>query len=122
MQAIHERSETMPLKFIRLSAALLALLFSTALLASQAFWIDVRTPEEYAADHVTGAVNIPYDQISGRIDEVTGNKDAEIYLYCRTGHRAGIARETLERAGYTHVTNLGGLENAKAVAEKAAGD
>lgn len=112
----------MPLNIIRLSAALLALLFSTALFASQAFWIDVRTPEEYAAGHVTAAVNIPYDEISGRIGEVTRDKDAEIYLYCRTGHRAGIAKETLQQAGYTHVDNLGSLENAKAVAGKAAGD
>jgi len=112
----------MLLKFIRPAAAVLALLLSTALYASQALWIDVRTPEEYAADHVTTAVNIPYDEISGRISEVAGDKDAEIYLYCRTGHRAGIAKETLEQAGFTHVTNLGSLENAKAVAEKAAAD
>jgi len=109
----------MHLKFLQLSTFLLAVLFSAGLLAGQAYWIDVRTPEEYAADHVSMAVNIPYEEIGDRISEVTSDKDAEIFVYCRTGHRAGIAKDTLENGGYTHVTNLLSLENAKAKATQA---
>lgn len=109
----------MTLKFIRLSSGLLALLFSAALFAAQSVWIDVRTPEEYAAGHVPLALNIPYEQIGDEIGKVTHDKDANIYLYCRSGHRAGIAKDTLEKDGYKHVVNLGGLENAQDVAAQA---
>jgi len=109
----------MTLKFIRLSTGLLTLLFSAALFAAQSLWIDVRTPEEYTDGHVPLAVNIPYDQIGDRIGQVTRNKDANIYVYCRSGHRAGIAKDALEKAGYEHVINLGSLENARAAAAQA---
>jgi phage shock protein E len=109
----------MKLKIMRLSTGLLALLFSAALFASPSVWIDVRTPDEFAAGHVPLATNIPYEEIGDRIGQVTQDKDAHIYVYCRSGHRAGIAKETLEKAGYTHVVNLGGLENAEAAAAQA---
>jgi phage shock protein E len=47
-------------------------------------------------------------------------KDAVIYLYCRTGRRAGIALETLAADGYTEVVNLGSFETALAVFESTA--
>jgi len=100
---------------------LLALLLMPAWAwAGDAHWIDVRTPEEFAAWHVSQAVNIPYEQITQRIAEVTADKDALIYLYCRSGHRAGIAREALSNAGYRNVVNLGGLEQARNKAAEAA--
>lgn len=80
--------------------------------ADDALWIDVRTAEEYAAGHVQQAVNIPYEEIAGRVGEVTTDKDALIYVYCRSGRRSGIAKETLDRAGYTRVFNIGGFEAA----------
>lgn len=76
-----------------------------------AVWIDVRTPREYARGHVDNAVNIPYQDIGKRITEVTSNKDRKIIVYCASGHRAGIARETLLKLGYTDVTNAGGYRD-----------
>jgi len=87
--------------------------------AQEAHWIDVRTAEEYNAGHVSGAVNIPYTEIAARIGEVTENKDTPIYVYCRSGRRSGIARETLIAEGFTQVTNLGGLQDAQARAMEA---
>ena len=81
--------------------------------AGEAHWIDVRTAEEYASGHVEQASNIPYDEITARIDEITGNKDDLIYVYCRSGRRSGIAREALMEAGYTNVINLGGYQDAQ---------
>ena len=92
---------------------LILLLISGWVWAGDAHWIDVRTAEEFAAWHVSQAVNIPYEQITDRIAEVTADKDALIYLYCRSGHRAGIARESLGNAGYRNVINVGGLEDAR---------
>ena len=96
-----------------LRSALFLLLLSFPLFAwsGEAHWIDVRTAEEYAAGHVSEAVNIPYEEITRRIGEVTTNKDALIYVYCRSGRRSGIAREALE-AGFSNVVNVGGLEDA----------
>ena len=97
-----------------LNALLLSLLLFTPLLswADDAHWIDVRTAQEYAAGHVRQAVNIPYEEIAGRVAEVTTDKNELIYVYCRSGRRSGIAKETLDKAGYTHVVNVGGLEAA----------
>lgn len=76
-----------------------------------AVWIDVRTPGEYATGHLKAAINIPFQQIGKRITEVAHSKDQKIYVYCATGHRAGIARKTLVKLGYTNVTNAGALQD-----------
>jgi len=68
--------------------------------------LDVRTPEEFAAGHIPGAVNIPYDQVAGRLAEIP--KDDEVVLYCRSGRRAGLAAEVLAASGYTRLAHLEG--------------
>ena len=37
------------------------------------FVLDVRSPEEYVSGHVPGAVNIPFDQVAGRLAEIFGS-------------------------------------------------
>ena len=46
--------------------------------------IDVRPPEEYAAGHVPGAVNIPLDKLKSRLKDL--NTKQEIVAYCRGPH------------------------------------
>ena len=70
--------------------------------------IDVRTADEYAAGHVPGAVNIPYDQMPVRAAEIAVHKDKEVVLYCRSGRRSGIAAETLAAEGFTGLRLLVG--------------
>ncbi len=70
--------------------------------------LDVRTRREYAAGHIPGAVNIPHDELPGRLDELDGDKSLEVVVYCQTGQRAVIAEDVLARAGYTKVRNLEG--------------
>jgi phage shock protein E len=70
--------------------------------------LDVRTPEEFAAGHVSGAVNIPYDQLPNRIAEITNAKNKDIVVYCRTGRRAAIAEDTLAAHGFKRVMHLDG--------------
>ena len=74
--------------------------------------IDVRTVQEWDKGHLEGAVLIPYDQIGERIGSVVKDKSQRIYLYCRTGHRSHIAKESLEKLGYKDIINLGSLEDA----------
>jgi phage shock protein E len=83
-----------------------------ALLARQAkhdpslLLLDVRAPAEYAAGHVPGAVNIPYDQVASQLGAIP--KDKDVVLYCHSGRRAGLAAEVLEANGYTRVQHLQG--------------
>ncbi len=62
--------------------------------------------------HLDGAILIPYKEIGERIGAVAPDKSQRIYVYCRTGHRSQIAKETLEKLGYKDVVNLGSLEDA----------
>jgi phage shock protein E len=77
-----------------------------SLVAGGALLLDVRTPGEFSQDAIAGAVNVPYDQIEARASEL-GAKDRQIVVYCRTGHRAGIAARTLVKLGYSAVYDLG---------------
>ena len=103
-----------------LKKTLLAALFAAPVLGAWAetYLIDVRSPEKYAEAHADGAVNIPVEDVAAKISEVTADKDADIYVYCRSGRRAGVAQETLTGLGYTKVTNLGTLADAQAFVAK----
>jgi phage shock protein E len=68
--------------------------------------LDVRTPSEYAAGHIPGAVNIPHDQIAARLSEIP--KNDEVVLYCHSGRRAGLAADVLAANGYTKLAHLTG--------------
>ncbi len=98
--------------YAKLLSLCLSLFFSPALLATDPIWIDVRTMDEYNGGHVSESVNIPYTVIAAGISGLTGDKDASIYVYCRSGRRSGIAKETLEGLGYTQVVNVGGFKQA----------
>lgn len=81
--------------------------------AEQEIWLDVRTAEEYAAGHIVNAINIPFDVIEDNIASITTDKNATIYLYCKSGRRASVALQSLESLGYTNVINKGGYEELK---------
>ena len=79
--------------------------------------IDVRTSVEYDSGHIENAINIPYDVIKDKINEITEDKDTLIKLYCRSGRRSGIAKDVLDKLGYKNVTNEGGYEEFKKTLE-----
>ena len=70
--------------------------------------LDVRTPEEFAAGHLPGAVNIPYTHLPARLSELSDAGDKEIVLYCATGVRAERAAERMREHGYTRLLHLDG--------------
>ena len=88
------------------------------LLADEALWVDVRTAQEFSGGHVTEAVNIPYEGIVAGLEAMAVEKDRNIFLYCKSGRRAGVALNKLEKQGYTHVVNVGGLEDALEVTQQ----
>ena len=72
------------------------------------FVLDVRTPEEYAAGHLPGAVNIPHGELAARIAELAGARERDIVVYCRTGVRSAAALEVLGKAGFERLYHLKG--------------
>lgn len=77
-------------------------------------WLDVRSPEEYAEQHVDGAVNIPHDRIEN-FSELGLAFSAPIIVYCRSGRRSAIAEDALREMGYSNITNVKTLEAAEAL-------
>ena len=69
--------------------------------------VDVRTPEEFASGHISGAVNIPLDTISTRLSEIP--QDRDVVLYCRSGNRSNQAWNLLNGEGYSRIYDLGGV-------------
>ncbi|MFO7562843.1 MAG: rhodanese-like domain-containing protein [Enhygromyxa sp.] len=83
------------------------------LVGGGALLLDVRSAAEFSGGHLDGAVNIAHTQIGERIAEIRELQDQDphrpIVLYCRSGHRAGLAKRELAAAGFDRVTNLGGI-------------
>ena len=82
-----------------------------------AYLVDVRTPEEYAAGHIPGALNASYPKSTGGPCQAEENAssfrvawaqlgiptDAHVVVYCRTGVRAAAAASALAEDGYRNV-------------------
>lgn len=62
--------------------------------------LDVRTPAEYADGHIPGAINIHFQAVPNRLDEIAALGQSTIVVYCERGVRASIAETPLEAAGY----------------------
>lgn len=87
--------------------------------------VDVRTAEEHELGAIPGAVNIPLDELRGRLQEIPAGKP--VYVYCGVGLRGYLASNILRENGFADVRNLvGGLKTYKAavtpVSLPAAGD
>ena len=75
------------------------------LISAGALLVDVRSPSEYSEGHLTGAVNIPWNQIAERKGEFGQDKNRPIVLYCETGIRAMVVELKLKNIGYKNVLN-----------------
>ena len=69
-----------------------------------AFFIDLRTPEEYRNVHIRGAINIPYEKLTKCMALPA---DKAIILYCERGSVSLMAAKELARRGY-HVKSVAG--------------
>lgn len=100
------------LKSIRALGALL-LLAATTVVQAEPVYIDVRTVEEFSTDHIEGDLNLPLAELDAKALAERFGKDAEIVLYCRSGNRAGQALAQLQAAGFTQVSNGGGIDDMR---------
>jgi NADPH-dependent 2,4-dienoyl-CoA reductase/sulfur reductase-like enzyme/rhodanese-related sulfurtransferase len=71
----------------------------------QPYLLDVRTPQEFAAGHIPGAVNIPVDDLRSRLGELP--HDRKIAAYCQVGQRGYLATRILRQKGFS-ASNIGG--------------
>lgn len=74
--------------------------------------LDVRTPGEFAAGHIDGAVNIPLDQLGPVADRLNDPSLGDLVVICQGGARAASACELLVQAGHRGPILLAGGMNA----------
>lgn len=75
--------------------------------------MDVRKVSELEENGVIGVVDqeliaVPLEEMITSKDLWPADKDAEIVIYCGSGHRSTMAMEMLLSYGYTNVTSLSG--------------
>ena len=72
--------------------------------------LDVRSEEEYEAEHIANARCLPLDQISEQTAaEAAPDKGVSVFVYCRTGVRSAEAAQLLASLGYERVYDMGGI-------------
>lgn len=72
------------------------------------FLLDVRTPAEFAAGHIPGAVNVPVDELRGRLAVVPTGRP--VVAYCQVGQRGYLATRVLLQRGYDARNLAGGYK------------
>lgn len=76
------------------------------------FLLDVRSKAEVEKNgYIDGSIHIPFEELFAKLDQLPA-KDAEIVIYCASGHRGAIAQMGLALLGYQKVVNLAGGLNA----------
>ncbi len=68
--------------------------------------LDVRTPEEFKARTIEGAINIPLEELRNRLNEIPNGKP--IITFCEVGYRSYLATRILLQHGYKEVFDLTG--------------
>jgi len=74
--------------------------------------IDVRNPEEFRAERIEGARNVPVDSIRNDLGGL--DRDTPLLIYCKTGRRSIRAFDQLNEMGFHNIIVLdGGIEALK---------
>lgn len=70
--------------------------------------LDVREDNEFAKDHLPGAVHLSKGIIERDIEEQFPDLNTEMILYCGGGFRSAMAADNLQKMGYTNVISMDG--------------
>lgn len=68
--------------------------------------VDLREVELYKEGHISGAINIPYEEFQDRYNEL--NQEKRIILICHTGRMGVESADFLVEKGFDKVANFGG--------------
>lgn len=71
--------------------------------------LDVRTAREAGTGSIKGAINVPMQELSRRMDELKKYADREVICYCQTGNRSLLAAARLKKEGFTASHLEGGI-------------
>ena len=71
--------------------------------------VDLREPHQYNRERIWGSINIPYEELEQRLDELP--KDYTLVFYCDRGAKSMLACRDLGRMGYRCVDLAGGMLN-----------
>ncbi len=81
--------------------------------------IDVRSRNEFAAGHLSKAINVPLGELAAQAGQVAPDKHQPLLLHCLSGGRSGVGKMILRRQGYTKVYNLGSYRRAEKILKAA---
>ena len=76
--------------------------------------LDIREPEEFAAMHIAGSVNVPRGILEAACDygysetmpALVDARAKEVVVVCRSGNRSVLAAHTMQLMGYENVVSL----------------
>jgi rhodanese-related sulfurtransferase len=71
-----------------------------------AFFLDVRTQEEWDEFHIPNTTLIPLNELEGRLSELPNEE--EIVVVCRSGNRSQSGRDILLNNGFEQATSMAG--------------
>ncbi len=74
--------------------------------------IDIRTPDEYGVGHLKGAVLLDFYAQDFKTKLASLPREEKILIYCRSGHRSGLALQTMKEMGFLDVHDIAGGINA----------
>jgi rhodanese-related sulfurtransferase len=96
--------------------------------------VDVREPDEFAAMHIPGSLNVPRGILESAceweyeetIPDLVQARDREVVVVCRSGYRSVLAAHSMQVLGYSNVaslqTGLRGWKDFEQPLEDAAGN
>ncbi|MDR7371979.1 thioredoxin domain-containing protein [Flavobacterium aquidurense] len=70
--------------------------------------LDVRTPDEFASEHIDNAVNINWNSDDFTTKAESYDKSKPVFVYCLSGGRSKKAAAKLQELGFTTVYELEG--------------
>jgi len=79
------------------------------MMSADAVILDVRTPEEFMAEHIENAILLPVEELAERAAEFLPNPEQVILIYCRSGRRSEDAWHILAELGYQNIYDFGGI-------------
>ena len=78
---------------------------------SDTLLVDLRDRTDYAKGHITGAWNIPYEELEAHLAEMTSY--GKVVFYCDYGNHSLAAARTLVKRGQQAYSVAGGYESVK---------
>lgn len=70
--------------------------------------LDIREAGFFNDGHITGALNIPLEQLDRSSNRLEKYKEKPVVIVCNTGQKAGSVMNKLRKQGYTKVYVLAG--------------